>query len=281
MSNDLVSNALLRRFLLGKVDSDQRALVERLFITGTLTNETLIAAEEELIDDYLDGELDSEEAASFLSQYSHTPTEQRNLKIAALIKAWTKTESDVRFAQTGSRSGFGNVRYRMKVRNRWTIPIAIAASVVVVAIAVWSIRDSEEPARIALLERQVQQLNDLASAKAMPVKTSVTLSPISVRSAERQTEIIAPTEFSIVELQLLWIQKPQFSNYQAIIRRVGYTTSIVVRSLKVEVNDGTTVHLLLPTGVLARGSYRIELSGIDADGDLGASDDYGFVVLNQ
>ena len=52
MKEEAATDVLLRQFLLGKIDDEARQRIECLFLTDSLTKERILAAEQELIDDY-------------------------------------------------------------------------------------------------------------------------------------------------------------------------------------------------------------------------------------
>jgi len=281
MKEDLVSDTLLRKFLLAKVDADERQRIERLFVTGVMPRERVIAVEEHLIDDYLNDSLSREDKESFLLQYANTPSQQRKLRIAATIRDWAKGQANIGDSRKPRSLSLASLRQWIITKPFWVVPMAVAATVVIVVASVWSIRNSQDRRPLALLEQQVQQLNDYGSAGNMLARTSFTLSPVSVRSAERQPEVTARSEHRIVELRLLWMQKQQYPSFRAMIRRTGDNTPITIRNLKVEADGVTAVRLLLPAAVLLRGPYEIELNGVNAEGVTGASDEYDFLVTDQ
>src|SRR4029079_9023821 len=88
MSEEPVSDALLRQFLLGQVDDQERQRLESMFVTGALSRERVMAAEQHLLDDFLENSLTPEDRERFLSQYGETRDEQRKLRIAMSIQEW-------------------------------------------------------------------------------------------------------------------------------------------------------------------------------------------------
>src|SRR5215217_7514660 len=88
MNEEPVSDALLRQLLLGQVDDQERQRLESMFVTGALSRERVIAAEQHLLDDFLEDSLTPEDRERFLAQYGETPAAQRELRIAKSIKRW-------------------------------------------------------------------------------------------------------------------------------------------------------------------------------------------------
>ena len=103
MNEEPVSDALLRQFLLGQVDDQERQRLESMFVTGALSRERVMAAEQHLLDDFLDDSLTPEDRERFLAQYGETPAEQRKLRIAQSIHDWAATSApDVGAAAGGT-----------------------------------------------------------------------------------------------------------------------------------------------------------------------------------
>src|SRR5437588_796289 len=81
--------ALIRRFLLDELTEDERQQIEELFITDGDYRERVLIAEDDLIEDYLEGALSAAERERFLSHYLITPQQRRKLRIAKSIKKYT------------------------------------------------------------------------------------------------------------------------------------------------------------------------------------------------
>lgn len=87
MNQQPVPDSLLRHFLLGTISDPEREYIECLFLTDSPTRERVLAAEEELMEAYLEGSLTVEERERFLWQY-RDPTQQRRLRILSALKTY-------------------------------------------------------------------------------------------------------------------------------------------------------------------------------------------------
>ena len=273
MNEEPVSDALLRQFLLGQVDDQERQRLESMFVTGALSRERVMAAEQHLMDDFLDDSLTPENRERFLAQYGETPAEQRKLRIAQSIHDWAATSANGVGAAAGSRWSrlFGRV---------WLRPVAVVpiAAVVLIAIvvAVIALRSRWEQRNTHLaMQQELVRLN-LPSMLREPSVGSVTLTPGTVRSAEAENEVTPPANAEFVELRLLWTQKERFPSYQATIRRFEEDESFTIPNLQLD--SGNVIHLRLPPSYLTRGLYQIEISGVAANGATGPAEEYTFVV---
>jgi hypothetical protein len=274
MNEEPVSDALLRQFLLGQVDDQERQRLESMFVTGALSRDRVMAAEQHLLDDFLDDSLTPEDRERFLAQYGETPSEQRKLRIAQSIHDWAATSAtEVGAAAAGSRWGrlFGRVWLKPVV----AVPIA-AVVLIAIVVAVIALRSRWEQRNTYLaMQQELVRLNTPSMLRE-PSVGSVTLTPGTVRSAEAENEVTRPANCESVELRLLWTQKERFPSYQATIRRFEEDESFTIPNLQLD--SGNVIRLRLPPSYLKRGLYQIEISGVAASGVAGPAEEYTFVV---
>jgi len=275
MNEEPVSDALLRQFLLGQVDDQERQRLESMFVTGALSRERVMAAEQHLMDDFLDDSLTPEDKERFLAQYGETPAEQRKLRIAQSIHDWAATEATAVAAAAGSRWSrlFGRVWLKPVV----AVPIA-AVVLIAIVVAVFPLRSRwEQRNRYLAMQQELVRLNSPSMLREVsPVMPPVTLTPGTVRSAEAEKEVTAPANAEFVELRLVWTQKERFPSYHATIGRFEEEEKFTIGSLQLD-NDNA-IRLRLSSRYLARGLYQIEISGVAANGATGPAEEYTFVV---
>jgi hypothetical protein len=276
MKEEALSDALLRQFLLGRVTDEERQRIESLFLTDAEAKERTIAAEQELIDDYLEDGLTTEDRKQFHLHYGQTPEQQRKLKIARSIKEWAETATTEPVPVT--RSSWGVVGQRLRSKGALVTSIALAAMILIVA-AIWLRGIMEQRNRRLAIEQELAQLNSPSELREPLSQTpSLDLSPVIVRGAEQQPEIKLRPGIRIVELRLPWIQKERYPIYQAEVRPVGTDESFTIRNLQVENDREYAIRMRLPTNILKRGQYQIRLTGIAGDGASGITEEYPFVV---
>jgi hypothetical protein len=87
------SEESLRQFLLGKVDDAERERIERQSLIDSEFKEQLLAAEQSLIDDYVEERLTADHRESFLLQYGASYGQRRKLRIAESIKENAEAQS--------------------------------------------------------------------------------------------------------------------------------------------------------------------------------------------
>ncbi len=279
MKEEAVTDALLRQFLLGQVDDDERQRIERLFITDSLTRERVLAVEEDLLEDYLEGSLTTVDRDSFISVYGATPIQQRKLRIAETIKQWARTETDANGARM-STSIWSRLRSRLSLKPVVVIPIAVTASIAIIFAAVWLNSSMQRNRQRLAIEQEVARLNTPPNSRQISAQVSQALSPVSMRSVG-QSEVTKTSDVQVVELRLILLQGEKYPKYRAVLRRVGEDESIATTpDLQAENDGGRMVRVKLPAAVLTRGTYQIELDGIADDGALNPVEEYGFTVSN-
>lgn len=128
MNEELLTDMALRQFLLGNVDDKERERIESLFVTNSV-RERMLAAEEELIEDYLEDSLNPADKEKFIAQYAVTPAQRQKLRITKSIKDWAMAEAK---ACATTISGWSRSRGRLRLKPMFVIPIAATAMIALI-----------------------------------------------------------------------------------------------------------------------------------------------------
>ena len=273
MKEEMLTDAWLREFLLGKLDDEQRERIESLFLTDSQAREKILAAEQDLIEDYLEDSLTAADKEIFVSRYGQTPAQQRQLQINKSIKDWALRESG------STRTSFwARLREGLALKPAVVIPIVVTVMIGIVVAAVWLSGRSEQQRRFAI-EQELAQLNAPAALRENPpYMTSLQMSPNSVRSVEQETELKKTGDIQLFELSLPWVQRERYSSYRAELLRVGVDDEFIIPNLAADDDGPYRVRLRLPAHLLHRGHYSIRLIGITPDGSPGLTGEYTFAV---
>jgi hypothetical protein len=284
MKEESVTDAVVRLFLLGDVDDEERRRIESLFIADAGTREKILSAEDDLVEDYLEDCLTTSDRDKFLSQYGCAPQQRRKLRIVRSIKDYAVAKATLTQTPTSAYPTWRTLLSRLGPRNPAVfIPVAAALTVAFVVALVWLVemnrRKAQDHNRRAAIEREIADLNAPSRLREVPGQMfSIVLPPVSVRSVGTQTELTPRTDTRVVELQLLLIQKEQYPNYRAVVRRVGNTDQFTIPNLHVENKiGGRAVRVRLPAHLLIPGPYQVSLSGIATDGAPGQVEEYSFM----
>jgi hypothetical protein len=276
VKEEILTDALLRDFLLGKVDDEERVRIESLFLTDPEAREKILVIEQELVEDYLEDSLTVSDREEFLSRYGQTAAQLQQLRITKAIKDWAVRENALGQTVSDELSIWSRLRARLRLKPAFVIPIAVTAMIAIVVAGVWL----NSRMKRAALEQELAQLNTPASLREVPEPMfSLNLSPVAVRSTESQIVIKRPAAATaIVELHLPWIQTARYSTYHAEIRRVGGDESFTIPNLQPENSGRYEIRLRFPARIINRGQYQVRLSGIDSGGAEGTSEEYTFIV---
>jgi hypothetical protein len=275
MKEEILTDALLREFLLGKVGDEDRARIESLFLTDPEAREKVLVIEQELAEDYLEDSLSGEDREAFLLRFGQTAAQLQQLRINKAIKDWAVRENALVQTVHDERSVWSRLRARLRLKPAFVIPIAVTAMIAIVIGGVWL----NSRMKRAAIAKELAQLNTPASLREIPEQMfSLNLSPVAVRSTESQIVIKRPAAATaIVELHLPWIQK-RYQTYEAEIRQVGGATLFTMPNLQAENNGRYEIRLRFPARFLGRGQYQVRLTGIDSDGAAATSEEYVFLV---
>ena len=280
MKEEIPTDALLREFLLGMVDEDDRARIENLFLTDPEMRERVLATEQDLIEDYLEHNLSEDDEEKFLLLYAQTEEQRRKLQITASIKNWAAREARSPQTPAAKVSVWSQLWTRLGLKPRFAVPIAVTCVIVLVLAIVWLNSRTARQEHLAI-EQQLAQLNSPENRRVKsPETTPLDLRPVAVRSLQPQTELRIPAQASYIELHLYWTRSEQYPTYNAEVRRLRDGATFNIPGLQPDVNDGYAIHLRLLSSILTRGQYQVNLTGIATDGAASPSEEYAFVVVD-
>lgn len=277
-----VTEELARRFLLGDLDEPERQRIERLLIVDSEVKQTILIAEEDLIEEYLDKELSRSDNEKFVAVYANAAPQRRKLEIAEAIR---RRASGTLFEPRGTApvKRFPNFLLSLWRRRTPLLIPATALAVFLVFAAIWFIgwnnRRLQERNRRNFIEQQLFQLNSPSALKTSPPQMlAVVLSPISTRGVREPVALKPETRGTIVEFRLVWIHESNYQNYIASIRRATGVEQFQVPNLRLEQTDrGNVIKLRASAEFFERGQYQITLSSFTKDGAPGAVEEYSFI----
>lgn len=273
MKEEILTDAALREFLLGKIDEDESARIESLFLTDSDAREKVLVIEQELIEDYLEDSLTADDREKFLLRYGQTAAQLQQLRITKAIKDWAVRENASVRTVPATPSTWNRLRARL--RPAFVIPVAATAMIAIAVAGIWL----NSRMKRAAIEQELAQLNTPANLREVPPQmVSLELTPIAVRSLERQKELKKSADVKIVQLRLPWIQKERYPTYKAEVQRVGDDESLTIPNLQAEDDGLYAIRLRLRVDFLNPGQHQVRLSGIDSNGDAGLTEEYAFTV---
>ncbi|HEX8068908.1 MAG TPA: zf-HC2 domain-containing protein [Pyrinomonadaceae bacterium] len=287
------TEALLRRFLLDELGEEERERVEQLFLADSDYREKVLIAEDDLIDDYLDGALSPADSARFRSHYLSTPRQRRKLRVAKSIKKYSAARLAAPPAGGTPQSGAGGRGRAAHVSLRNPLVSLPLAAALVLAFGLGAVklieswrfnrRQAQEQSRREADERELARLNDSslpASGRAGSAAFLVTVLPVSTRGVAA-AQFAPPRDATPVQL-LLVLPVDEYQSYQAELQRLGTSEWRTVRRLRAENTPaGKAISLIVPARLLPRGDYRLRLSGETPAGAPEEIGEYTFQVTGR
>jgi hypothetical protein len=275
MKEEIVTDALLRQFLLGKVDDEERVRIESLVITNALTKERVCAAEEDLLEDYFEDALSTFDRERFRAQYAYSDHLQRRLEVTRDIRNWAIGVQKGKGTSSGTQTSNWSLVFTSFLLKPTRVLPMVATVIAIVIAGLWLNQKIELRDRQLAIEKEIARLN--ASTSNQQGVFSLTLRPVTLRSAEAQTELVMRPDIQVVELRLLWNFSESYPTYQAVLKRTGDTQSLIVPNLHAEM-DRKAILLKLPPQILTNGTYQVELTSITPDGQSGPTEEFQFSV---
>jgi hypothetical protein len=279
MKEEAATDASLRQFLLGRVEDEERERIESLFITDSVMRDKVLAAEQKLMDDYLEDSLSAADIELFLSLYGDTAVQRRKLRIAKSIQEWAVNQPDTMSVATApSMSVWDRLRAQFRLKPVLVIPIAVTIVLAIVLALAWvNSRRNERNREYLALQHELDRLNTPSSVRELRAQLPpLTLKPSALRSVDPQPELTISSNVPFAELRLLWMQQEDYLTYNAVVRRTADDQEYTVSNLTVENQGGKVVRVRLPARMLTRGNYQIELRGVAADGSKSPPEIYSF-----
>lgn len=266
-------SAKLKEFLLGiETDADAEEIGVRL-IADREFGEKMSGAEEELVEEFLDGELTAEEKELFYRNYLTTPARRALLEETALLRSFAEAKLpetlDNSSEQKKTVGFFDGLKAFLAVNLR---PLAAAFLILIIAGIAWRVFLYDGSPALSPIEKEYAALNskDLSggaetaglSSKSLIVGTFRDTNPASALKSESLTD-------NVFFRLALAPDTPRDARFDLQLIRGGQTV-FRQSDLRVYQNpNGQELKVILPKSVLPKGTYQLKLND-------GAT--YGFTV---
>jgi hypothetical protein len=253
----------MRSYLLGTLDGDQKTQFEERILTEPGVYEELLVAEEELIDQYVAGDLSELERRQFESHFLITAERQKNLRFGKLLQKYASSHLDLTEEPPIQVQSLSLPRTRTR---RWPWVGIFAAVLGCAAIMfVRGLVNNREAAGV------VQQ--------TIPRVMTVTLLPGSagIESSNAQPVIVSPKGAEVkIELAL---KNPTFRNYKSELFRENTSLKISDELTMEAKGEQRVVPFTVTREMLSPGDYQVKLSGVLDSGADEFIDNYSFRVI--
>ena len=309
---DIASEHLLTRFLLGEIDEHERAAVEDRLLTDEDFYEQLTAAEGDLIDAYVRGELPAAERVRFENRFLASPRLRERVEFArglaeSATRQYEQESPSIRAADRLSpdTSRFKGFLNGLSGRPALSFAFAVTA-VLVIAVAVWiaikTMRVPVEPQQSrteGLTDKKPgqegPQLSQVPTSPTpavvpspardpepttgptRPVFATATLMPGALRDGAATGEVNLPATATHLRLRLQ-LEADHYQTYRAVVSTPEGARIWAGPASKDRVTNANSLTLTLPASLLKRGDYVVEVTGAVAGGKFESAAGYSFHV---
>lgn len=296
MKLDANSEILIRRYLLAALSEDDRERVETRLMTDDGFFQQIGLVEDELIDQYLDGELSSADCRRFEETFLCAAERQQKLRFARALRAYAAEHAP---AAATTPVPWWHSLVRMVNPPRPVLAYSVLAASLVLAVGaslafyqiaglkgrISELQAQQQKARSDEVAAQLQLEQEKRSKEegkettqmAMLNPPSFLLSPGVQRSAQSFRPIEIADNQTLIRVKLDLPENPHPA-YRAVLLSDGQEILSLARLKAVETPDQITISLDLPTAGLTAGVYEIRLYG---SGDSEPMESYVFQITRK
>lgn len=303
MNEHVIDDGLARKFLLGQLSPEEQGRIEERAFADPDVFAFLQATEDDLMDEFLYGDLSSEEKKSFEKFFLHRPGRRQDLRIARALRRYLDHENEP-LEVVAQRA---NVSFWQRLGlSSLTGPLA-AAAIIIVAIAVLllvirAIRRDEAPIYQAQQQQPTPVSTPTSSATETPVVSTPTPvekgTPVKPSPSPRQTSVpvfailtpgaptrsesdktVLPFPSGAAPLELPVIRETGYRTYQALLQKDEQTIHTWNNLHLQKGKSGKAVVVTVRAGMLEKSKrYRIVLNGVSSSGKTQQLHTYHFQV---
>jgi hypothetical protein len=278
-----VNNEWMRQFLLGDLTEEKREEVEQLVLSESETREKLSMAEDDLIEDYLEGSLTEEDSQKFLNQFLAIPHQRNKLRLAKSLRRVAKEDLrpatqpvKVEAKPTVSIDEFKERKRRSLLRYAPIAAVVIVAFVLGIVLFANYRRNVAREARRAAIESELGELNARGQDLPSDQKLILIVPPVTTRSVVAN---VSPNfKGPLLELWLLPNNKG-VAKYSALLQKIGSEDQYEIRDLQLQDHGASkAVRLWIPINFVQPGSYRVQLRALAPDGRIVDTSEHSFEI---
>ena len=254
----------MRAFLLGALDGDYKTQFEERILAEPSVYDELLIVEEELIDQYVAGDLSALEQQQFESHFLITAERQKNLRFGKLLQRYANSHIDLTEQVQPPIQVQSFSLLRTPVR-RWS---ALAVLAVILGCAgIIFVRGLVNKREACVLQQTGSRV------------VTVTLLPGSAATQGSSTQrVIVSPKGAAVKLELE-VANPTFRNYKSELFRENKSLKISDVLTSEAKGEQHVVPFTVTGEMLSPGDYQVKLSGVLDSGADEFIDNYSFRVI--
>lgn len=305
MKETVINEVIARRFLLGELSAEEQARIEELAFQDPDTFAAIEASQEDLIDDFLNGELSPEEKDRFQNYFLVQPGRRQDLRMGRVLQQYLGRDEE---SVPDPASNVVIVQPKLLIfdwlRLRPALASLILAILLVIMVIILARRGDDQP----ILTHQ-QPTPALPSPSTSPVATpdqqapsptpgntssppaptprqpvepvyAFVLVPGGPTRSEGEETKVRPVSTSI-SFELPLIDDAPFQHYQARLQKDGRTLQTWSNLKPREMQSGRALNVIVPANTLDHQQhYRIVVMGVSANAKAQPVHTYYFHVSN-
>lgn len=252
-----------RDYFLGSLDEAASAEIELRVLDDIDFTAELALAEEDLIEDFLDNSLSSEEVGLFRTNYLNTEERVKNVEMTALIRRLARenlNNNALEIGDSDSREDSGIFHWFASLGLGVRLAAASVALVVVIT-SVWLVSRSQRDSELIALQKRYEQINQAPASIPLDTNsTELALVGGNLRASGSTAELSRNDLTETVRFRIAL--PPQTDSSTGYAVTVFRDTTEVFRQNNIRpLANSTTpeLRLLLPGQIFTAGNYRISL----------------------
>lgn len=260
-----INIANLKQHLLGNLPPPEAEAIDLQIISDEISEETLLWAESELMEDYLDGALTPAETSLFKQNFLVLPERVTQFKQISLMRTFARNSAAKSTAEntheTDSRSFFENLKNLFS--SNWRPAVAVFSLLLVGMLTVFYFTADDQTA--AEKEFAALNHNDLSDLTKIQSLSSLSLSSGVFRDSDEARKLAAN---SLTEKVLFRLALPVRANapdkFKAELFKNGKVVFTQPQIPFYNNPNGQEIRLLLPSTELSKGTYQIKITSASA-----------------
>jgi hypothetical protein len=273
MRAERIDETLFRKYLLGDLSEDQQVDVEDRAFADREVLDALEAAEADLIDAWVRGELSPSERRAFERRFL-TSLQRRNK--VEFARALAKVTSESQPAEA-PRKTFWRWPFAMQWSPALQWAAGLACLFCVAATAWFAIENAAMRSRVSILEARLHQQEHPQSTAPAPGVASLVLLPGLSRSETQVPRLSLDPAAQIIRIEVKLEPRDDYPRFRAELRTRRGDEVLTLASLPRRTTaEGYGVLIEAPVSVVPPGQYELELKGIKEN----SAEDVGFYYFN-
>jgi hypothetical protein len=309
----------LVKYLLGDLLDEEREQIERQYLADKDFFDELLAIEDDLMDEYVSGELSAGARRQFEQHLLKTPAQREKLKYAQILRERMPARKPMRTAQEISSAAERSSWFSFFTTRKFVPALALAFAVMLVVGGAWlfvrirhlqnevgqmqaeraAAQDRERELQEELtheqqeneaLLRQLQQEREIITTQNSKEPTkgepqsalqiaTFTLVPTSIRGGGGAEFVVAPN-VEVVQLRVSVAEN--YPNYRAELQTADGESVYTLSNLKARpAAKGRWLFLRVPQSRLQKRDYVLKVSGLARGGEFEDAGFYAFRITKK